>query len=321
MTDASNSDEQFLAPAWAEADGEDKSSARRIADLSAQISFLDQETARYRELLENDRIRNATKIGELQLAADTRFDNMRREERNRSQALHDSYRSLLNERQMEFEAALSKASTESAAALAEERRRSEEILASEKARREEALEAIRRQTIEEVNATHHRARRSLQTELKQALATIERLKAELATQAVQIEQSSTELQQAQSALTEAENRVSMLQDDKRIRTEEVETRLERAAHKVESERQRAAATMSELLERSATLAAEADEMRARFHAEQAVAEKAALEARRKADEQYTALADAADERATQALAREAELEDVIAELRKQLGPN
>lgn len=318
MTDTNDTGEHFLAPAWAAGDGDDKSSARRIADLSAQIAFLDQEAARYRELLENDRIRNATKIGELKLAADTRFDNLRREERNRSQALHDSYRTLLNERQMEFEAALTKASAESAAALAEERGRFEEILASEKSRREEALDAIRRQTIEEVNATHHRARRAQQTELQQALATIERLQVDATAQAAQIEQSAGNLHATHAALTEAEKQLSALQHEKRTRTNEVEARLELAARQVESERQRAAATMSELLERSASLAAEADASRARFIAEQARAEQAALEARRKADQEYKALADAADERATQALVREAELEDVIAELRQRL---
>jgi len=318
MTDTRDTGEHFLAPAWAEDDKEAKSSARRIADLTAQVNFLDKEIARYREVLEHDRIRSATEIGEVKLAADTRFDNLRREERRQSQALHDSYRSLLNERQMEFEAALSKSAAENAAALAAERSRFEEALAHEKVRREEALDAGRRQTIEEVNSSHHRARRSQQSELRQALATVARLEGELAEYAESTQQTTRKLHEAELARAEAEKKAATADAERRSRLEEMEARSAQTTRRTESERQRAAATMSELLERSASLAAEADAARAKLIAEQTKVRQAAEAARKTADAEYAALAQAADERATQALARETELEAVIAELREQL---
>jgi hypothetical protein len=293
-------------------------SNHRLEDLTSQIDFLDREVIRYRELLEQERIRQSTKLADQQLLADTQLDELRRAERRQAQTLHDSYRSLLSERQVEFEQTLSKAAAETAAELAEERRRYEEMLGEERSRSEVMAEANRQQVIDELNESHQRSRKSLLLELSQATEAGERLQDEVGEYIERSSQAEIRVHDSQVEVTALKHRLETIDQQHRSRLEELEKQLKMSTRRVEAERKRLAATLAELLERSASIAAEADKTRSDFGAAQADAERSALATRDSAKDEYEALIEAADDRASRALVRESELEAVIAELRDLL---
>jgi hypothetical protein len=315
-TDARDTGEHFLGALDNEPDGRAQISARRLADLAVQIDFLDREIARYRELVEHERIRHSTELADRQLEADTKLDEIRREERHQTQALHDSYRALLSERQVEFEQGLSAASAANAAELIDERQRHQEILEHTHTRRDVVLEASRRQTIDEINESHQRARQALETELTQASSAIDRLQAEVKSQLQRADQAEAKAASAHAQLSALKRQVSRLESQQQLRSEEADKQVASATSRLDAERQRSAATLAELLERSASIAAEADKARSDFAAEHARAEHAAATADQRARAEYQALADAADDRAGRAIKRETELEALIAELRE-----
>lgn len=316
-TDTRDTGEHFLGALDQEPDGLAQISARRLADLATQIDFLDREVARYRELLEHERIRHSTELADLQLEADTRLDELRREERHQTQALHDSYRALLSERQIDFENALSAAASASASDLADERRRHQEILDREHSRRDAILEASRRQAIEEINEANQRARQELEIELAQATDSRQRLQDEIHTQMARADHAEAKAAQAEKDLAAVQRRLERVEAQQQLRVQEAEKQAAAAISRLESERKRSAATLAELLERSASIAAEADKARSDFAAEQAKAEHAAATALQRAQAEYRELAQAADVRAGRAIEREIELEAAIAELREQ----
>jgi len=318
MTNAPDTGEHFLGPLEADDESAAQSTARRVADLSTQIDFLDREIARYRELLERERIRHSTEFANLQLETDHRLDEIRRNERLQTQNLHDSYRKLLSERQVEFEAAISEAAAASAAELSEERRRYEETLSHERTRREAQIEASRQQVVDELSAAHKRSNHSLQSELRQATSTIARLESELAEYVERARLAEIQVHNDAVLIERLEQRVDIAEAHQRKASADVEARLELAERRLEAERRRSAATLAELLERSASVAAEADQARSNYAAEQVKTAHAAASARVRAEADYASLSEAADERAARALVREGDLEAVIAELRAHL---
>jgi hypothetical protein len=321
VTDSRDTGEHFLGPLTDQPGSGAQVSARRVADLSTQLRFLDREIGRYRDLLEQERIRHATEMANLQLESDTRLDEMRREERARSTALHDSYRALLSERQIEFEQSLSEAAATNAAELANERNRYHQTLKRDRNRRDALLESIRKQTLDEADELYHSERQALASELLQSTATNERLQVELEAQIARADRAESRAAQAEIRLSAVDRTLDRSEARSQLRIDEAERQLVAAADRLEWERQRSAATLAELLERSASIAAEADKARSDLAALQAKAEHAAASAQQLAKAEYQSLVAAADERASRALQRESDLEAAIAELRAQLPPH
>lgn len=315
-TDTRDTGEHLVGALDNEPAGLAETSARRLADLAVQIDFLDREIVRYRELLEHERIRHSTGLADRQLQADIKLDEIRREERHQTQALHVSYRALLSERQVEFEQRLSAASAVNAAELIDERRRHQEILERANARRDVLLKAGRRQTIDEIKESHQRARQVLKTELAQASSAIDRLQAEINSQVQRADQAEAKAANAHAQSSALKRQVSRLEGQQQLRSEEADKQVANATSRLDAERQRSAARLAELLEHSASIAAEADEARSNFVTEHARAERAAATADQRARAEYQALADAADDRTGRAIKRETELEARIAELRE-----
>jgi hypothetical protein len=315
-TDAQDNGEHVIGALDNEHDGLAQISARRLADLAVQIDFLDREVARYRGLVEHERIRSSTDLADLQLEADTKLDEMRSQERRQSEALHDSYRALLSERQVEFEQSLLAASAANATELTDERQRHHEILEHEHSRRDALLETSRKQTIDEINESHQRARQTIETELAQASSAIDRLQAEADSQLQRADQAEAKAASAQAQLSALKRQVDRLESQQQLRSDEADKHVAVATNRLHGERQRSAAMLADLLEHSASIAAEADKARSDFAAEHARAEQVALSADQQARVRYQALADAADDRAGRAIHRETELEALIAELRE-----
>jgi hypothetical protein len=315
-TDALDTGEHVTGALDNEHDGLAQISASRLTDLAVQIDFLDREVTRYRGLVEHERIRHSTELADLQLDADTKLDEMRSEERQHSQSLHDSYRSLLSERQVEFEQLLSAASAANATDLTDERHRHYEILEHEHTRRDVMLEASRKQTVDEINELDQRARQTLETELAQASSAIDRLQAEVNSQLQRADQAEAKAANAHALTSALKRQVDRLESQQQLRSDEADKHVATATNRLLAERQRSAASLADLLEHSASIAAEADKARSDFAAEHARAEQVAVSADHQARVRYQALADAADDRATRAIQRETELEALIAELRE-----
>lgn len=296
-------------------------SNHRLEDLTSRIDFLDREVVRYGELLERERIRRSTQLADQQLLADTKLDELRRAERRQAQTLHDSYRALLSERQVEFEQTLSKTSAETAAELAEERHRYEEMLSQERSRNEIMAKANRQQLIDELNESHHRSQQNLLIELSQATETVERLQGDVNEFVERSSQAETRVHDYQVEIKALKHHLATVEQQHRSKLEEVEKQLDMANRRAQAERKRSAATLTELLERSASIAAETDNARADFAATQANAERSAAAERNSAKREYAALLEAVDDRAGRALVREGELEAVITELRDRLSRN
>ena len=318
MVDERDTGEHFIGPIGDEPELNVQISARRVADLTSQIEFLDREIARYRQLVEAERIRHATELADLQLETDTEIDRLRREERLETQALHDSYRSLMNERQIEHEQALSKATASSAAAVAQERERYDQLLARERGRRDVLLEAGRKQAVEELSESHQQSRQSLVNELLQAATTIERLEHDLHSERARADVAEQRFAEAEQQAATARLQIDTIEQKHAAAIDELRTQLDIAHERTDAERKRSAATLAELLERSASIAAEADRVRSELAAEQAKAAHVLATTEQRAAERYQELAAAADERAANGLARETELEGVIADLRARL---
>jgi len=293
--------------------------SRRIADLEAQMEFLDREIARYRSLIESERIKHSTEMANHQLQSDTRLDNLRREQRGEIHLLHESYRSKLSNRQVESEERLSKAAAEAAKDLAAERERHESILETERNRRAAQLEAARDLAVEEATEEQRRSNRRLSNELKQARATIERLEGEIHEMVEKATTATMAIHHSELAAANMERRIEEAHEQHQRELAEIETQRTGALDRLEAERKRSAATLAELLERSAAVATEADQTRADLVAEQARTEQLTRNALQQARSEYETLLQAADERATRALQRESELESAIARLRQQLG--
>jgi len=260
-------------------------------------------------------------MADLQLAADSRLDDMRREERIQTQALHDSYRNLLNERQIENEQALSKMATAHAAELASERARSEAFLDQEIARSKTSADASSRQTLDELNESHVQSQVKLRSELRQATETVGRLERELAEYVERARLAEIQVHDYDTEVTKLRRRLDELDSHNDAQLKATETRLAVAEKRLQAERRRSAATLAELLERSAAIAAEADSARSLFATERSDAEQAAIAELKQAHNDYASLAAAADERASRALLREADLEAAIAELRNDVPRN
>lgn len=129
MVDDRDTGEHFFDVLPDQVKGEVRVSASRIAYLTAQIDFLDREVARYRQIVETERIRYATEITELELAADCRSDDEARRFRAQTKTLHDSYRSRLGAQQIEHDEALSASVAAHHRELEAERKRYEDTAA------------------------------------------------------------------------------------------------------------------------------------------------------------------------------------------------
>lgn len=293
--------------------------ARRIADLTSQIDFLNNEVARYRELLETERIRHATELANQQLATDGKVDAIRRDTRLELQAVHASYRNLMTEQQLEYEEALSAAAAESASALQEEQDRHQELLSSEVDRRKSQVESARLQVVEEMMDSHETTRHGLLNELSQAADTIERLRGDLDNFVERAQQAELRAHEHEVETVALRQKLKGLEDRHVAKLADLRAQLERASQRVESERQRSAATLTEVLERSAAEAAASDRAKTEHAEALARAEHKALEAYREAKEENDELRRTMDDRGQVALEREIELESVIAELRMRLG--
>lgn len=320
--DTTDTGEHFFGALVREPPGSNQISAQRIADLTSQIEFLDREIVRYRELLEHQRIRFATNIADVQLASDTSLDELRRHSRSETQALHDSYRAAMTAQQVEFDQLLSNERSASAAELAELQQRQQETLERVHARNADALEANRQQTADEASESHQRVRHALESELAQATMTIQRLESELVAQVELSDRAGADAAKAAQKTAALQRQIDRIEDQHRLRLDEAEKQVAAATERLNAERRRSAATLAELLERSASIAAETDKARtqfeARLEAKQAETEQALSQAVHRAQADYRDLAAAADERAALAIARESELEDAIAQLRNQL---
>lgn len=334
---------------------EPASESGRIEDLLVQIQHLDQELMRSREILEQERLHHATQAANAQLIADTRLDELRREELNRTQAMHESYRALLNERQLEFEAALSATVAAGAAQLEDEQHRHEKMLRQERDRHAKQEDAGQRREFAALSEQHERALNDLQRELEQAASSISRLQKALGAateRARRAEAENADLVLRLSALDVRLEQVTGSSDDEhQARVAELERRAEVAEERLATERRNAAATVAEVLAQSAAMAAETDSLRTTFAAEleetrsrsetettharetyvaQTAEALRSLEADRErmefemavatqeADAAYRELAAAADEQAAVFLQRESELEALIGELRRRL---
>jgi len=320
-TDARDTGEHFFGSLVNEQPVPTRASAQRAADLAAQIEFLDREVSRYRDLLATERIKHSTGLADLQLASDTRLDALQQEQRKQTQALHDSYRALLNNRQVEFDQALSEATNGRATELADELGRQRESLDRAQARREIVLGANHQQTVDEMHEAHTRAVQEIKRDLSHATSTIERLQSELATQAERADNAEQDLAGSVQQVADLERKIQLIATQARFRVDEAEKQATAATDRLNAERRRSSATLAELLERSASIAAEADKARSELAAKQVQVEHAAAKAVQRAQADYRQLATAADEQVARAIARETELEDAIAQLRARLHNN
>jgi len=320
-TDARDTGEHFFGSLVNEQPVPTRASAQRAADLAAQIEFLDREVSRYRDLLATERIKHSTGLADLQLASDTRLDALQQEQRKQTQALHDSYRTLLNNRQVEFDQALSEATNGRATELADELGRQRESLDRAQARREIVLGANHQQTVDEMHEAHTRAVQEIKRDLSHATSTIERLQSELATQVERADNAEQDLARSVQQVADLERKIQLIATQARFRVDEAEKQATAATDRLNAERQRSSATLAELLERSASIAAEADKARSELAAKQVQVEHAVAKAVQRAQADYRQLATAADEQVARAIARETELEDAIAQLRARLHNN
>lgn len=274
-------------------------SAARVADLATQIEFLDSEVARYRRLIEAERIRHATELAELRLDADSRVDEERRKARVEKESLLDTQRRQLSALQLEHEAALSSLVTEHADALAAERRRYESMTSELRARYEALLEGARRHVADDLEATHAELEKGRLVELERLKRTVERLENERDRLSAQAEHKEELLTTLRHDHHELRRRLEVLGSERHSRIDEAERRAEAARRQLETERRKSSATLAELLERSASIAGEADRLRseATDWAEEARAAWAQLELSRE---------------------RETALESLIADLRAEL---
>ena len=290
---------------------------RRIEDLAVQIDFLESEVVRYRTALENERLRHAQQLADSGLELDRRSDILRRSEREHTAKLHESYRKLLAERQIELEEAISHAAAGHALELQAERERHTEIVVELRRRAHRQLEAGQAQTIDELNAGFKTERDELIRDLEQARSTISRLTEQI--EVVRAEAAAAKAAHKDQTLLVAtlERRLDVVDGQHRAQTEDLQRQVAIAEARIQAERQRAAATVAEVLEHSASIAAEADIVRTESASLIARAEDAAANARRQARFEYEVLAEEADERAYRASIREAELEATIARLRAE----
>jgi len=291
---------------------------QRIEDLTTQVSFLDAELSRYRDILERERIKSATDLADQQLLSDTKLDDLRREQRREFQALADVQRAKLDERQVDFEQQLSRLAARNAELLEEERARHQEILQVERTRRDIKIATARNQARDEANDAHNRIIKQLRAEAEQAASTIARLERDIDGVVERAKTSAMATHHAELETANTSGRMAEAEARHAKQLAELEEERDHALERAEAERQRSAATLAELLEQSATIAAEADRARDSIVAEREKTEAEAAAARERAKAEYKALVIAADERATLALARETELESLIAELRQQL---
>ena len=300
-----------------EADSEE-AYQRRIADVEAQMQFLEGEAKRYRDTIERERIAHATELAELRLQLDTQHDELERTRRGSTNKLHDSYRQLLSEQQIEFDKERAILQHDAAAALTVERERSDQQLRTERTRREVALQAAERQVRDELTRAHERDAQTLRAELAQANATIRRLKGEIDKVAPHFSDAVDRAAAMKRELDNVERRHRLEREQARSQLAEANRRVGEAERRLTVERNRMAATLSELLERSATIAAESDRANAAFEDQLSVMETSSASELTQVRAEYARLAEAADHRAQVALRREAELERVIAELRAEL---
>lgn len=343
----------WLEPALPKIDAPSESG--RVDDLLAQIAYLEQEVLQGRELLEQERLRHATQIANRKLGHDTELDELRREELARTQKVHESYRALLNERQLEFEHGLSTAAAEAAALLEAEQQRHVEMLKQERSRKQQHEDAEYRRSVSELVEQHDRSTQDLRNELLQASSSISRLEAALAKATERAETAESKNGDLAMRLGAAERRLEQVTDVADHRQDaqraELEQRVELAEQRLTDERRRAAATLAEVLEQSAALAAETDSLRSSldaaaernnqrtteeveqvrtdfaahseaaqrdFDAERSRLEQAAAMAKQESDDAYRKLSIAADEQTAVFLQRESELEALIVELRRRV---
>jgi hypothetical protein len=291
---------------------------RRIVDVEAQMQFLEGEAKRYRDAIERERIAHATELAELRLQLDTQHDELERTRRGSTNKLHDSYRQLLSEQQIEFDKERAILQHDAAAALTVERERSDQQLRTERTRREVTLQATERQVRDELTREHERNAQTLRAELAQANATIRRLKGEIDKVAPHFSDAVDRAAATKRELDNVERRHRLEREQARSQLAEANRRVGEAERRLTVERNRMAATLSELLERSATIAAESDRANAAFEDQLSVMETSSASEVTQVRAEYARLAEAADHRAQIALQREAELEGVIAELRAEL---
>lgn len=291
---------------------------RRVEDLSAQITFLDSENIRYRESLEAERVRHAKELLDLTHQTDRRVDDAERSERRRADEVHDSYRSLLAERQIELEQAISDLNAQHARELHAERERHKDILADLRHRSDTALANVSDQVTEELTDAHRVEIEVLTTELNQLSEAVDRLQRINTDYERQLAETSAAAQRHATQASDAARRITLLEEQNRAQLSDLEAQVASAEARVSAERRRAAATVAEVLEHSASIASEADVVRSEAAQHKARADSLAASVRKQARFEYDVLAEESDERAYRASVREAELEDVIAKLQAQL---
>lgn len=236
-------------------------SASRVADLATQIEFLEREGVRYRRLIEAERIRHATELADLQLDADSRVDDERRKARTEREALLEAQHRRLATLQIEHETALSALLTAHADALATERRRYESMSAEQRSRHDALVEAARRQVADDLDAAHAELQKRQTAELQRlerSVAALETERTELSALALRNERRLGTLERENEELR---RQLAAESSNRRSRIDRAERRAESAERRLETERRKSSATLAELLERSASIANEADRLR------------------------------------------------------------
>jgi len=291
---------------------------RRVEDLSAQIEFLDSETARYRESLEAERVRHAKELLDLTHQTDRLVDDARRNERQRVDEVHDSYRSQLVDRQMELEATITDLNAQHVRELHAERERHKDIIADQRMRLEHTSSTAAEQLTEELTDAHRLQLDALTTEVEQLSSTVDRLQRLKADHEVRLADVDIEKLRETRRAQEAERRITVLEQQYQVQLDDLQAQVAKAEERVSAERRRAAATVAEVLEHSASIATETDTVRSEAAEHMARADSFAASVRKQARFEYDVLAEESDERAYRASVREAELEDIVTSLRAQL---
>jgi len=290
----------------------------RVDDLESQILFLDSEIGRYREIIERQRIEHSTRLANLQLKLDTQRDELERKRRNEAKELHTSYRRKLAEQQIENEKQRSVLKLTTTNTLTDQQEKAASEIRKERSRREAAIEAAERHLRDEMTRTHASEMKVLRSALAQAKSKLYQADGDSGDHARILARAENRAVEAERQADMLDRRLTLVQDQFRSQLADANRQIGDANRRLAAERNKMAATLSELLQRSASIAGEADRAKTEYVARLETIEQSSTSEVDQTKAAYDQMAQAAEARASQAIEREAELENVIAELRAEL---
>ncbi|MEM7094331.1 MAG: hypothetical protein AAF567_15120 [Actinomycetota bacterium] len=241
--------------------------------LAEQNAFLEDEVERYQRSLDSERVDHAKAVAQARLENQEELDQLHRDHRQTLAELAQSNRSLLTQQRAEGERVMASLEAEHQQALDQLHRTYEERISQAKSHHRQQREQAEARVLADLEEGHQRALETLRRQLDTAVDEQATLRERVRDAARDEEAANRRADQARTDVDAAWRRSSDERRRLEHRVTELESLLARSEERLSEERRRTNEVIRNLLQESATTAAQAEWARKNLAEEQEQSER------------------------------------------------